>query len=104
MSDESTLKGTPEDELSFIGKVVKKSLEVHDSSWDMSVLGAAMLGVASGGNPGMALYMLDKIDPKPHSLITDGDIVRAFPSRFQGDWDMEWEKFSQGDQRRVFKR
>lgn len=101
---QKTLKETPEDKLRFIGKVVKKSLKVEKTSWDMTVTGAAMLSLASKGLVGMALYMLDKIDPQPNTLITDRDIVDKFPLGFEGNWEKEWNQFSQGDQRRVFKR
>lgn len=101
---ERTLKQTPEDELSFIGKVVKKSIDVEETSWDMTVSGALMLGIASKGNIGMALYMLDEIDPQPNSLVTDGDVVREFPLGFTGNWTETWDRFKQGDQRQVFKR
>lgn len=103
---QETLKNIAAEELSFICKVVKKSLEVLNSSWDMTVMGGLMLGLASKGNPGMALYMLSVIDPKPESLITDDDVVREFPMGFVGDWDATWDKFQvdDPDQRAVFRR
>ena len=101
-----TLKTTDESELSFIGKAVKSSLEYYETTWDMTVLGAAMLGVASQGNPGMALYMLDVLDPQPDSLITDMDIVNKFPAGFVGDWNTTWDEFrvKHSEQRAVFER
>lgn len=104
MKEERTLKQIPADELQFIGRAIKKSLEVEKTSWDMTATGAAMLSLASKGNIGMALYMLDEIDPQPNSLVTDHDVVNKFPSGFEGDWEAEWDRFKQGDQRRVFKR
>lgn len=101
---DKTLKNTPEGELSFIGKVVKKSIEGFNTSWDMTTLGAAMLGVACKGNPGQALFMLDEINPDPGSIITDDDIVNRYPFGFAGDWDKTWDEFIKGDQRAVFKR
>lgn len=104
MTEQKTVKQTAEEDLAFIGKVVKKSMDVLDTSWDMTVLGAAMLGVVCQGNPGMALYMLNKIGPQPNSLITDDDIIREFPFGFEGDWETTWDQFRTGDQRAVFKR
>lgn len=101
--DQKTVKQIAEEELSFIGKIVKKSMDVHGTSWDMTVAGAAMLGVACKGNPGMALWMLNRLAPGPGSLVTDNDIVREFPFGFEGDWDRAWDQFSVGDQRAVFK-
>ena len=101
-----TLRNTNESELSFIGKVVKKSIEYYDTTWDMTTLGASMLGITSKGNPGMALYMLDVLDPQPDSLITDMDIVNEFPMGFVGDWDAAWDEFrvKHPEQRAVFER
>lgn len=102
---DETLKSTDASELSFIGQVVKQSLEAYGSDWDMSVTGALMLGVACKGNVGMALYMLDKMQPQPGQVLTDNDVVRAFPLGFQGDWDAEWDAFRERspDQRDVFR-
>ena len=102
--DNQTLKQTPMSELSFIGQVVKKGLEIEGATWDMTTTGAATLGLASKGNIGQALYMLDKIDPQPDSLVTDSDVAAKFPLGFEGDWTKEWDRFKQSDQRRVFKR
>ena len=100
------LKDMPEDELGFIPAVIKKSLAVLESSWDMTYVGALMLGIASKGNPGMALYMLSVIDPQPNAVITHKDVAAHFPLGFQGDWDATWDKFRVEDesQRAVFLR
>lgn len=103
MKDKQTVKQVPESKLRFIGQVVKKSMENYDTSWDMTLMGAAMLGIACRNNPGMALYMLDVINPQPNSVITELDIVHEFPLGFEGDWTATWDQFKQGDQRRVFK-
>jgi hypothetical protein len=99
-----TIKQTPASDLGFIGSVVKKSMEVEKTTWDMTVAGAAMLGVASAGNPGKALYILDQIDPESGSTVTDNDIVDKFPLGIEGDWEAIYDEFSRRDQRRVFKR
>jgi hypothetical protein len=98
-----TVKQTPASELGFIGKIVKKTMEGLKTTWDMTVAGAAMLGVASAGNPGKAFYILDQIDPQPGSTVTDSDIAGKFPLGIEGDWETIWDEFNQGDQRRVFK-
>ena len=101
MKDQKTVQQAEEMELSFIGKVIKKSMVVYGTSWDMTTLAAAMLEAACEDNPGKALYMLNEINPQPNSLITDDDI-REFPGF--GDWETTWEQFRAGDQRAVFKR
>ena len=100
-----TLKSTPYQQLSFISKVIAESLNRFDSSWDMTRAGAAMLGVASRGNIGMALYMLSQLDPQPNQIITDDHVVSKFPLGFVGDWDKTWDEFRKADpdQRRVFR-
>lgn len=99
-----TVKQVSANELSFIGQIVKKAIEVNKTTWDMTTIGASMLGVASKGNPGKAFYILDQIDPKPNSVITDSDIVNDFPLGIEGDWEAIYDEFNQKDQRRVFKR
>lgn len=101
-----TIKNVSESELTFIGKVVRKSMDHFETTWDMTVLGSAMLRVASKGNPGMALYMLPVIDPEPNSVITDTDVIKHFPFGLEGDWDSTWDEFKSKDpdQREVFRR
>lgn len=101
---EKTLKESTEEELQFIPAVVRKSLVVLNSTWDMTVSGALMLSIAAKGNVGQALYMLSVIDPKPNHVVTDTEVAFAFPMGFTGDWSKTWEQFSQTDQRAVFKK
>lgn len=101
---QETLKQTDESELNFIGQVVKRSLHVLESTWDMTTLGAAMLTVACKSNAGLALYMISVINPKPNSLVTDTDVVSEFPMGFEGDWESTWKEFEKTDQRAAFRR
>lgn len=101
---DKTLKESTEEELSFIPSVVRKSLVVLNSTWDMTVAGALMLAIAAKGNVGQALYMLSVINPEPNQIITDMDVALAFPMGFIGDWPKTWEAFSKTDQRAVFKK
>lgn len=98
-----TLKETNESELNFIGKVVKRSLEINNSTWDMTVIGSLVLGAASQNNPGKALYIVDQVNPEANSLVTDDDIIQMFPNGVD-NWENIWDSFRKQDQRFVFKR
>jgi hypothetical protein len=73
----------------------------------MTLAGATALSLVSSNNPGVALYMLDVIDPQPNSIITYDDVMEKFPLGFLGlveDREATWDKFRRKDQRAVFKR
>lgn len=74
----------------FISKVVKKCQQRYETSWRMTNKAYPMLALASNGNPGVAKYILDKIDPEPEEVISTVDIVEVAPMKIEEPKGVEY--------------
>lgn len=72
--------------------LIKGCQQTYNTTWTMTDLAYAMLAAASKGHPGVAKYILNKIDPKPGQSITDQDILLIAPLTIEPDNEeyLEW--------------
>ena len=95
-----TIKNTDSSELTFSCQVIKKAMEVYGTTWDIEVKAALLVGIATKANPGLINYVLDEINPVPHSLVTEADVLKDFRL---GVPSSAWDSFKHKDQTRVYR-
>lgn len=65
-----------------ITKIIKNCQTFYETSWKLENLAYPMLGMVSGGNPGVAKYILHKINPQKDQIISDLDILSKTPDGY----------------------